>query len=72
MITNETSISAQLNRLENIHSNIASATWPNGGILECASCKYQKTFNVIEAKRYLKNGWPICHGTSMRLKSVHG
>lgn len=55
-----------LNRLENIHQEIARDVYPDGGDLYCSACGHTVRFTVYDAAEYLKSGWPKHCGKEMR------
>ena len=51
--------------LLNLHENISSDVWPNGGTLECRKCGEKREVTSKECGEYLKDGWPKCCGSTM-------
>lgn len=44
---------------------MASAAFPSGAMLTCATCGYAKRASSEDCARYLSVGWPTHHGQTM-------
>ncbi|HET7552170.1 MAG TPA: hypothetical protein VFK04_12840 [Gemmatimonadaceae bacterium] len=59
-------------KLANLQRNIAADVWPNGAFLECDECRSKRAATTEDCGRYLKHGWPMCCGQTMKLTSNSG
>ena len=49
-----------------IHANIAADLCPDGaGELRCGKCGRVQSMTQQHVARYLRSGWPKCHGQTM-------
>jgi len=53
--------------LNALHADIAAETYPNGALLRCMHCNQEKTVDGADIAGYLRDGWPKCCGTTMRI-----
>lgn len=50
-----------------LHETMAREAFPKGCILRCHVCKREEPMTTSEGAKYLRSGWPECHGQTMEL-----
>jgi hypothetical protein len=64
-------IISRAKRIVGASQDAATAAFPNGGHLRCATCGSRRAFTTAQGARYLTLGWPVCHGATMSLENQH-
>ena len=53
-------MSDTIQKLENLHRNIANDVWPGGWRGNCHKCGKEFYYTQAECAYYLAHGWPEC------------
>ena len=50
-----------------MYARMASVAFSNGATLTCKRCGTKRSVNQRQCARYLRRGWPECHGKEMEI-----